>query len=109
LLSNAELYVQFPKSDGVAISAMEAMSSGLPIISSDVGETSVLVIDGENGILVAEDSSSALAGAILKVVENPDLRKEMATNSRQLAVKNHDRYRFIELFIEKIKEVIQSI
>ncbi|MFW9976439.1 MAG: glycosyltransferase family 4 protein, partial [Candidatus Thorarchaeota archaeon] len=67
LLSNAEVYVQFPKSDGVAISAMEAMSSGLPIISSDVGEASVLISEGDNGILVAGDDSQTLANAILKV------------------------------------------
>ncbi|MFX1484569.1 MAG: glycosyltransferase family 4 protein [Promethearchaeota archaeon] len=107
LLSNAEVYVQFPTSDGVAISTMEAMSSGLPIVSSNAGETSVLVKDGENGILVVEENPSALASAILRILETPQLRKELAEKSRELAVERHNRYRFVELFLDKMREVIQ--
>ncbi len=108
LLSNAEVYVQFPKSDGVAISAMEAMSSGLPIVTSNVGETSVLVSNGENGILVDDDDSSSLANAILKIAEDPVLRKKMGDRSRELALEKHDRHRFIKLFIDRMKGVIKE-
>ncbi|MFW9888299.1 MAG: glycosyltransferase family 4 protein [Candidatus Thorarchaeota archaeon] len=94
LFSNAHLYVQFPESDGVPITAMEAMASGLPLISSDVGDISTLVRNGENGLLVADESADALAAAMKRILDDETLRIRMSEKSRELAINHHDRTKF---------------
>jgi glycosyltransferase involved in cell wall biosynthesis len=62
----------------------EAMNFALPVIVSDkVGCATDLVQDGHNGFVVAADQIDALTSAVRKLVENPDLRREMGERSRE--------------------------
>ena len=55
-----------------SISALEAMSSGVPLICSAIGGLKELVADGETGHLVPENSPDALADAIVRVLEEDE-------------------------------------
>jgi glycosyltransferase involved in cell wall biosynthesis len=105
LFSNSYLYVQFPCSDGVAITALEALSTGLPIITSLSEETDVIVKEN-NGIIVTDGSIEALSTAFRKLISNPVLRNDMGYHSRKLAVEKHDRNRFFDSFIERLQDAI---
>jgi glycosyltransferase involved in cell wall biosynthesis len=58
------------------------MAAGKPVVSCNVGGIPEVVADGENGILVAPGDSSALAGAIRRLILDPELRREMGKRSR---------------------------
>ncbi|MDF1539526.1 MAG: glycosyltransferase family 4 protein [Candidatus Thorarchaeota archaeon] len=105
LLSNSYCYVQCPASDGVAITVMEAMASGLPIISSNVGENMILIEDGHNGILVNEPYQTTLANAMRKLLRNPELKDAMSNASRQLALAKHNRGFFFDNLMSRVKSV----
>ncbi|MFW9794018.1 MAG: glycosyltransferase [Candidatus Thorarchaeota archaeon] len=109
LLADAYLYVQCPESDGVALTMMEAMSSGLPVISTDVGETSVLVDDGVNGILVNGDLPNSLTSALRLLLEDPNLRDSMGIESRRIVVNKHSRKGFFERFVATAEAHLKQI
>lgn len=64
--------------EGTPASLMEAMAAGLPIVATEVGGSSYLVKNNENGLIVEEKSSRALADAIVKLIENKDLAGTMS-------------------------------
>lgn len=108
LFSNALLYVQCPESDGVSLAMTEAMSSGLPLVSTNVGETPILIQNGENGMLIDGYDPQRLADTILPILQNSALRKRMGENSRKTAIEKHDRSKFFQSFVEALKAVIEK-
>jgi glycosyltransferase involved in cell wall biosynthesis len=62
---------------------LEAMASGLPIVATRVGGVSELVAEGENGLLVPPDDPPALAEAIRRLAEDPELRGRFGAASRR--------------------------
>ena len=61
--------------DGLPNVALEAMAAGKPLVASRVGGLPELVRDGENGVLVAEKDSRALADALVALAGDPGLRR----------------------------------
>lgn len=56
---------------------LEAMSHGKPVIACHSSATPEVVVDGQTGLLIEPCDTSALAQAILKLVESPQLRQSM--------------------------------
>jgi glycosyltransferase involved in cell wall biosynthesis len=65
--------------------ALSALTRGCPMVASDVGGLSDVVIHGETGLLVPPEDSCALAEALLHLLQNPELRQKMSQNARDLA------------------------
>ncbi|MBY8998565.1 MAG: glycosyltransferase family 4 protein [Candidatus Thorarchaeota archaeon] len=106
LFSGALLYVQCPESDGVSLAMMEAMSSGQPLVSSNVGETSILVESGTNGFLIDDENPVDLAEAILSIAKDSELRERLSTMSRTIALEKHSRSAFFESFVDEVQKSI---
>lgn len=64
-------------------SMAEAAASGLPVISTDTGSINEVVIDKKTGILIGPKQTEQLSRAILDLVANPVLRKQMGENGRK--------------------------
>ena len=68
-----DVLVNPSRSEGLPAVIMEAGSFGIPIIATDVGGTTEIVIDGVNGFVLPEDfTDEALADAIKRMKELPD-------------------------------------
>lgn len=66
----------------------EAAACGLPIVTtSAVGCVGDLVVDGYNGFVVPPRNPKALAGAMMKLLKDPELRRKMGERSRKIAEK----------------------
>ncbi|HVB34905.1 MAG TPA: glycosyltransferase family 4 protein [Patescibacteria group bacterium] len=64
----------------------EAMSSGVPVVATRVGGIPEVVEDGKTGLLVEPNDPSALAEAILRLLDNEDLRLSMGEAARRRAI-----------------------
>lgn len=62
---------------------LEAMALGKLVVASDVGGHRELIEDGKNGILFTPGSSEALAKAIVRGLEKPEIRSVLAVNGRE--------------------------
>lgn len=68
ILKASDLYLMTSAYEGMPVSVLEAMGTGLPVVSTLVGELSRVVIDGENGFLVNVHDSCVIAKAIVDVL-----------------------------------------
>ena len=85
--------------EGLPNVLLESMSMGVPVVSSNIGGVSEIVIDGETGYMVEPGDKSALAGAIKKVWANQNNYQEMKINARKLIVEQFDKATQFERFI----------
>ena len=85
LLNIAECLVLASKREGFPTVVGEAMACGLPIVSSDVGAISDLVIQDKTGWLFAPQDDEALLSRLLFVAENPQKIKSMRASIRDFA------------------------
>jgi glycosyltransferase involved in cell wall biosynthesis len=76
-LANADVFAQPSWHEGFGIAALEAMGFGIPPIVSEAGGAKELVVDAENGFLVAPDDVSAVTRAVSALL-NPDRRTAMS-------------------------------
>ncbi len=74
--------------DGIPNVLVEAMASGLPVVSTRVSGIPELVVDGENGLLVEPEDPSALADALLRIAKDPDLSASLSAAGRQ-SIRDH--------------------
>ena len=70
------------RSEGMGRVVVEAFCRGRPVIGARVGGIPDLVRDGESGLLVEPDDASALADAIVRLLEDAELAGRLGTNAR---------------------------
>jgi len=70
--------------EGLPKVLLEAAACGRPIVATDVPGCREVVIDGENGLLVPVKDVDALADALKKLIEHPEMRKQMGAKGRAL-------------------------
>ena len=85
--------------EGLPNVLLESMSMGVPVVSSNIGGVSEIVIDGETGFMVGPGNKSALADAIKKVWANQHNYREMKIKARKLIVNQFDKCAQFERFI----------
>ena len=69
--------------DGIPVVLMEAMASGVPVISTDVSGIPELVVDGETGVTVPEGDDSALAEAMAGLAGDAGMRDRLGSAGRR--------------------------
>lgn len=85
-----DIFVIPSKTEGLPIALLEAMSSGLPCIATDVGGVR-MALDQGAGMVVDPRDSTGLARALGALISNPDLRHSLGQTARERAVREFDR------------------
>ena len=75
--------------EGLPLSLIEAMSSGLPVIGTDIEGIRGVVQKDVNGFLVTPDDDAALTAALERLLSDEPLRKRLGQASRRIA---HEKY-----------------
>jgi glycosyltransferase involved in cell wall biosynthesis len=83
LLNEADLLVHPAKQEPLGRVLLEAAAAGLPIVATDVGGTGEILTDGESAKLIPPGDPGALAGAVIELACDPDLRTRYAEAARQ--------------------------
>lgn len=88
LLAVSDVFVLPSLWEGLSMSLLEAMASGLPVVASEVSGTVQVVLPGEMGYLVPPGDVPALTEAIKQVLVNPERAQMMGDKGRRHVAAN---------------------
>jgi colanic acid/amylovoran biosynthesis glycosyltransferase len=75
--------------DGLPVTLLDAAACGVPAITTDVGAIAEFVIDGVTGLVVAERDPAAIALAIGRLLDEPDLAARLGAAARERVRARH--------------------
>ncbi len=79
------------------------MAVGLPVIGADVPDIRRVIVEEKCGLIVDASSSESIAGAIITLAENNELRRQMAERAYKSAEKyqwSTEAIKLIQLYTE---------
>jgi glycosyltransferase involved in cell wall biosynthesis len=76
--------------EGLPTVVIEAMAAGTPVIGSRHAGIGEAVEDGQTGFLIPEQDPEALAAALRRLTDQPELRRQLGENARRAAVANFE-------------------
>jgi glycosyltransferase involved in cell wall biosynthesis len=94
LFPTADVFVMPSHAEGFGMTNAEAMSFGLPVITSTVGPASEIVAHGETGLLVRPGDVDALRDGMARLVTEPELRRRLGQAARAEFEARFTRRRF---------------
>lgn len=69
LISNKKVH-----GEGISNALIEYMALGLPVIANDAGGTKELIVPGENGVLITQETDEEIAISITELLDHPEKR-----------------------------------
>lgn len=83
----------------------EAMAAGVPTLLGVEGEAAELVADAGAGLLFEPENSVALADAVARLADSPDLAKRLGANGRRSVALHYDRRLLAVRYLELLQRV----
>jgi len=105
LLGRACAFALSSVTEGISLTIMEAMASGLPVIATRVGGNPEVVADKDTGLLVPAGDPEAMAEALLLLWHRPEIRTAMGQAARARVEKYFDVRKMVasyeQLYLER--------
>ena len=89
IFAGADLFLLPSLFEGTPLTLVEAMTSGLPIVTTAVCGMKDLIVSGRSGLLVPIRSPEAIVSAVRSLVEHADLRRQLGTSARRDAMTDY--------------------
>ena len=105
----ADVFALPSSSEGQGLAALEAMSSGLPVVASAVGGLLDAIVDHQNGALVPPGDVPALARRLIDVLEDGCLRARLGAAARETAIRRYSWERTAADTMAVYDELLSSI
>jgi glycosyltransferase involved in cell wall biosynthesis len=102
-LRRADLFALASFAEGIPVALMEAMSLGLPCVSTYIAGIPELIRDGIDGLLVPPANATALADALESVLGDHLLRKHLGSAARQRIIHQYNLPLNQELLAHRFK------
>ena len=84
------LLTSVPRSEGIPTTILEAMSSAVPVVATDVGAVGEAIVDGATGFVVPPLDAERIAESATRLLCDRDMAAALAAASRQRAIKLFD-------------------
>jgi glycosyltransferase involved in cell wall biosynthesis len=88
-----------------SIAILESLSMGKPVIATDIGGTSEMIINDKNGFLVEPKDVDALAEKMSIIIKNNDVRDTLQKNARESII---DKFSVAEM-VKKTEELLTAV
>lgn len=95
ILSKCGVFVFPSVKEGMPVALLEAMASGSAIVASDIPGVKDLVQDSYNGLLVQPKDFSAIANAIITLLNDTTLRRRLSCNARSSVMSKYSKEKML--------------
>jgi len=86
LLAALDVFTLCSLNEANPVSILESLSTGVPVVSTNVGSIHETVVPNETGILVPSEDTVALAQGVSRLLGNPKLAKQLGSKGRQRTI-----------------------
>jgi len=100
VLADADLFLLPSETESFGLAALEALSCGVPVVSTDVGGLPEVVQHAKNGFLFAVGDVDAMAKASIHLLSDDALHEEFAQHGRTWALERFAEDRVVEQYRE---------
>ncbi len=107
-LDRADAFVLPSRAEGISNALLEAMAVGLPVVASAVPGNTDMVEHEANGLLVAVDDPASLAAALLRLLDEPDLRGRLGREARRTVETRYSIEHVGERYVNLYRELVAS-
>ena len=107
ILACCDIAVLPSRAEGLPNAVLEYMAAGLPTIVTRVGGNTELVEDGVMGLLLPPADSPALSAALLKLLRDPGLARQMAQTGHEFTIRNFSFERLVREVDALYTELLQ--
>lgn len=94
----ADIFVFTSWGEGMANALLEGALAGLPIVTTAVGGSDDVVVDGVSGFVVPVNDEDSFVRALQQLVAQPALREDMGRRARERVVANFSQTRMVRLY-----------
>ena len=108
ILASSDLFLIPSQSESFGLAALEAMSCGLPVISSSVGGLPELVRHNETGYIAEIGDINRMAKYSIELLTNEKKYKLFSENARQRALNKFDKNKVIPIYEEYYKQTLSK-
>ncbi len=105
LLAALDIAICCSDFEGGPLSVLEYMEAALPVIATRVGGLPELIAENESGLLIPPRDPEALAGAIARLLADPDLRGRLGARARVLRRQHWG----LDVWIARIEELYEAL
>jgi glycosyltransferase involved in cell wall biosynthesis len=102
----ADVFVQPSHFEALGNTALEAMASGLPVVTSGVGGLGDFCVDGENALVYPPRSTSDLGRAIARLLDDGALRARLGAAGHETVAKGFELNALLDRYAELIESAI---
>jgi colanic acid/amylovoran biosynthesis glycosyltransferase len=104
LYRDADFFALASFAEGIPVVLMEAMAMGIPCVSTRITGIPELIEDGISGLLVPPADAEALAGALERLLGDPDLRARLGQAARDRILRDYN----LRNNIERVKALFDA-
>lgn len=108
-LTAMDMFIQPSLYEGHSNTILEAMISKLPVISTHVGGTPEIIVNGENGFLFKPDNYTGMAEKILSLYHSPDLCKSVGLAGKMTVQKKFSVERMVNEYEKLYQKLLQNV
>jgi glycosyltransferase involved in cell wall biosynthesis len=106
LMSAFDVFALSSRLEGLPLAVLEAMAARRPVVATDVGGLSELVVPGASGLLVPAGSRDALRAALTQVRADADLARRFGEAGRRIVEEDYDEDRMAEGVAAVYREIL---
>lgn len=98
MLNALDVFALSSLSEGMSVGMLEAMSTALPVVATNVGGNPQLIREGDTGLLVPAADSPALAGGFARLLGDASLRAKLGRNAREYCVREYSFTKMLDAY-----------
>jgi L-malate glycosyltransferase len=105
LMRCSDIGVLCSETESAPLTLLEGMSTGLPMVATEVGGVLEIIDEGCNGLLVPSKQPEKLAQAILRLYRDSMLRTKLGENARKTVLEKYTAEKVVNQYIETFEMV----